>query len=269
MQVESISPSNLPDWLLGRGRHFITTSQVSELLGVPKESVATSLHRARRAHKIVSVTKGGWVPVPPTHRSAGAPPPIEYIDDLMRFLGHPYYVGFLSSARIHGASHQVPMVLQVVTPGRLRDRRIGGHRIQFIRRTYAADRAVEQRDIDTGRIIIATPETTTFDVVDAPQYAAGLGNAANVLGELLLDQRVDPVLLAECAAGYPTTVIQRVGWLLEHMAAEIDESIDLTPLAPLVREADYTPLDPRLAAIDGPRSEGWHVIVNTDVEHDL
>jgi len=268
MRTETISPSNLADWLLGRGRHFVTTAEVSELLDVPAASVATSLHRARRANKIVSVTKGGWVPVPPAHRTAGAPPPIDYIDYLMGFLGHPYYVGFLSSARIHGASHQVPMVLQIVTPARLRDRRIGGHRIQFIRRAATADRAAERRDIDTGTITVATPETTVLDVADAPQHAAGLGNVGNVLGELVLEERIDMERLVAGAAHYPTTVVQRVGWLLEYMATEVDQPIDLDRLRPLVDGADFTPLDPRLTD-NGPRSERWHVTLNTNVEHDL
>ncbi len=268
MKTETISPSNLADWLLGRGRHFVTTAEVSELIAVPTGSVATSLHRARRANRIVSVTKGGWVPVPPTHRTAGAPPPIDYIDYLMDFLGYPYYVGFLSSARIHGASHQVPMVLQIVTPARLRDRRIGGHRIQFIRRTAASDRAAERRDIDAGTITVATPETTVLDVVEAPQHAAGLGNVGNVLGELVLEGRIDMERLVAEAAGYPTTVVQRVGWFLDHMAVEVDEPIDLGGLCSLVDGADYTPLDPRLDD-DGPRSERWHVTLNTNVEHDL
>jgi len=268
VRTETISPSNLADWLLGRGRHFVTTTEVSELIAVPAESVATSLHRARRANKIVSVTKGGWVPVPPTHRATGAPPPIEYTEYLMDFLRHPYYIGFLSSARIHGASHQVPMLLQIVTPGRLRDRRIGGHRIQFIRRATTADHAVERRDTDTGTITVATPETTVLDVVGAPQHAAGLGNVGNVLGELLLEGHIDTARLVEGAARYPTTVAQRVGWLLEHMADEVDEAIDLDALRSLVDGADYTPLDPRLTD-NGPRSERWHVTLNTNVEHDL
>ncbi|MEZ5372919.1 MAG: type IV toxin-antitoxin system AbiEi family antitoxin [Microthrixaceae bacterium] len=268
MAAETITPSNLPDWLLGRGRHFVTTAEISELLGVPQQTVATSLHRPRRANKIVSVTKGGWVPVPPTHRSAGAPPPIDYIDQMMRFLDHAYYVGFLSAARMHGASHQVPMVLQIVTPARLRDRRIGRHRIQYIRRANAATRPVELRDTETGRITVATTETTVLDVVNAPQHAAGLGNVGNVLGELLLENRLDTTRLAEDAVDYPTVVTQRVGWLLEYMAAEVGTTVDLSPLQELVGSLDYTLLDPRLADA-GPRNDHWRVILNTDVEHDL
>ena len=113
-QLAVLKPSSLTDWLLEHGRHFVTTPEIAELLGVSATSVPVTLHRARTANKIVSVTKGAWVPVPPAHRSAGAPPPVQFIDELMNHLGHPYYIGFLSAARIHGASHQVPMSLPLV-----------------------------------------------------------------------------------------------------------------------------------------------------------
>ena len=176
MTVERVTPSSLPDWLLGRGRLFVTTTEIAELTGLSGAAVPVHLHRARAANKIVSVTKGGWVPVPLVYRESGAPPPMHYVDYLMRYLGHPYYVGFLSAARIHGASHQVPMVLQIVTPALLRDRRVGAHRLQFVRRSDAASRAVQEHDTDDGPVTISTPETTVLDLVDAPERGAGLDN---------------------------------------------------------------------------------------------
>jgi len=263
-----ITPSRLPDWLLGQGRHFVTTAEVADLVGVEQGAVPVSLQRARDAHKIVSVTKGGWAPVPPEYRSAGAPPPIHYIDPLMGHLGHTYYVGFLSAARIHGASHQVPMVLQVVTPALLRKRRIGQHLVQFIRRTATNDRLVQQHNVDTGRVNIATVETTILDIVEAPELAAGLGNVGTILGDLAVEGRIDAALLAETAGGYPVTVIQRAGWMIEHMAHETDVDIDISSLAALVSSHDYTMLDPK-SGREGERDTRWRVVINTEVEHDL
>jgi len=268
VKIPTIAPSALPDWLLGRGRLFVTTAEIAGLTGLAEASVPVHLHRARSANKIVSVTKGGWVPVPPVYRSAGAPPPIHYIDYVMGHLGHPYYVGFLSAARIHGASHQVPMVLQVITPALLRDREIGGSRLQFIRRSDTTRRPTQRHDTETGPVTISTPETTVLDIVEAPERAAGLDNVANVIGELIINDRIDMAALAEAAAGYPRTVVQRTGWLLQHMAGEVDGRIDLARLRPLVDGVNYTPLDPR-SRIDGDQDPAWHVVENTDVEHDL
>lgn len=268
MTAAKVSPGALPDWLLGRGRLFVTTAEIAALTGLSESAVPVHLHRVRAANKIISVTKGAWVPVPLVYRADGGPPPIQYIDDVMKYLGHPYYVGLLSAARIHGASHQVPMVLQVVTTALLRDRSIGGSRVQFIQRANTADRPTQRHDTEAGPVTISTIETTVLDLVDAPERAAGLGNVANVLGELILDNRIDVASLADAASRYPRTVIQRTGWLLHHMATELDGHLDLAPLQALVDGADYTLLDLDSGA-DGDRDPTWHVIENTEVEHDL
>jgi predicted transcriptional regulator of viral defense system len=264
----TVSPSALADWLIARGRHFVTTEEVAELVGVEPSVVSVSLQRAREANKILSVTKGGWVPVPPEYRDAGAPPPLHYIDPLMRHLGHPYYVGLLSAARLHGASHQVPMVLQVVTPALLRDRRIGSNRLEFIRRSSAGRRPTVQRNVPTGRITVATPDVTVLDLVEAPSSGAGLGNVATVIGDLLQEGAIDPDALAEAAADYPSAVAQRTGYLVDHLADAVASSIRLDRLEQLVADATYTVLDPQRSR-GGEHDRRWRVIVNTDIEHDL
>ena len=268
MRIATVNPSALADWLIARGRHFVTTDEVAELVGVEPAVVSVSLQRAREANKIVSVTKGGWVPVPPEYREAGAPPPLHYIDPLMRHLGHPYYVGFLSAARLHGASHQVPMVLQVVTSALLRERRIGSNRIEFIRRSSTAHRPTVERNVPTGRITVAAPAVTVLDLVEAPASGGGLDNVATVIGDLLEEGAIDPDALAEAAADYPSAVAQRTGHLVERMAGEVGASIQLDRLEQLLADATYTVLDPQRPR-DGEHDRRWRVIANTDVGHDL
>lgn len=264
-----LRPREIPDWLLGSGRHFATTDELAELVGVDPAKLHLSLNRVRQARKIVSVTKGGWVPVAPEYRVAGAPPPLHYIDQLMGHLGHPYYVGLLSAARIHGASHQVPMVLQVVTPARLRDRTVGSNRIQFIQRTNAAERPTQPHKVSTGRVTVASVQTTILDLVEAPEHAAGLGNVATVLGDLLIDGRVDATTLAEAAVHYATTVVQRTGYLLDRMVTETaTDPIAFDELEAATAGTDYIRLDPS-AEPDGDRDPRWSIIVNAAVEHDL
>lgn len=227
MRIATVSPSNLADWLIARGRHFVTTDEVAELVGVEPGVVPVSLQRARDARKIVSVTKGGWVPVPPEYREAGAPPALHFIDPLMRHLGHPYYVGFLSAARLYGASHQVPMVLHVATPALLRDRRVGQGLPEFIRRAATAERPTKVHNVPTCRVNVAAPEVVALDRIEAPEVGGGLGNVATVVGDLIREGLLDGQAIATAAVTYPTAVIQRVGHLLEWVAGEIGESVDL------------------------------------------
>ena len=260
-------PSELCDWLVGQGRHFISTAEVAEMYGISPSSVPASLERAREAGKIVSVTKGGWVPVPAEYRGAGAPPPSHFIHQVMEHLGHSYYVGFLSAAAIHGASHQSPMVFQVVTPARLRGRKVGRARFRFIQRSDTAERPRRPHTVATGRIWVASPEVTVFDLVDSPGEGGGLSNVATIVGELLADQRLDSTDLAEVAALYPDSITQRVGYLIDLMAPEVGVSFDTEALCSRLKGARYRQLAPGKG--DGPRNERWHVVANTEIEHDL
>ena len=265
---ETVPPRELADWLIGGGRHFVSTAEVAEILSVDAASVPASVERARAAGKLVRVTKGGWVPVPPEYRIAGAPPPSHFVHQLMEHLGHLYYVGFLSAAAIHGASHQAPMAFQVVTPARLRERRIGRGRIRFIHRPAAAERARALHNVPTGRIWVSVPEVTVFDLLDAPRHGAGLSNVATIIGEFLGDGRLDPNELASVGASYPASVAQRVGYVIDFMAAEVDAEFDTSPLRELVADSRYRPLSPG-GGDGGHHDPRWHVVANAPIEHDL
>jgi predicted transcriptional regulator of viral defense system len=268
VRTAAVTPSELADWLVGRGRHYIETVEVAKLLGIDTDVVSDSLQRAREAGKIVSVTKGGWVPVPPEYRVAGAPPPIHFIHPMMHHLGHPYYVGFLSAAAMHGASHQATMVLQIVTPARLRDRQIGAGRIQFIQRSNANEQLCEMKNVPTGRVRVSTPAATLFDLVGFPRAGGGLSNVATVIGDLLVEGQLIPEALMEAARSHPASVVQRAGHLIEFMANETGTTIDLDGLAGLVAPAEITLLAPGQPA-STDRNDRWRLQINTRIEHDL
>lgn len=271
MKQRVVTPSNLADWLIGRGQHFIASQEAAILLDVQPHEVSASLGRARQARKMVSVTKGAWVPVPPEYREAGAPPPLHYIDPLMAHLNHSYYVGFLSAAAIHGASHHPSMILQVVTPARLRDRQIGGSRISFIQRSAAAERSTQQSNTATGRVAVSTSSTTVLDLADSPNRGGGVSNVATVIGDLLISRLLDVESLPVVAAAFPATAVQRAGYLLEYMAAEtgVETSVaDALDELSRMSSTDWAPLTPG-GSSDGARDQRWRVVVNATVEHDL
>ena len=271
MGERAVAPRNLADWLVERGRHFICSQEAAELLGVRPGEVWASLGRARQARKMASVTKGGWVPVPPEYREAGAPPPLHYVDSLMEYLGHPYYVGFLSAAALHGAAHHPPMVLQVVTPARLRSRRIGAERISFVQRAAAAQRETQLANTPTGRVRVSTPATTVLDLAGSPRLGGGVSNIATVIGDLLLSGALDAETLPEVAPAYPKAAIQRAGWLLQLMAEQTDREAStggaLGELSQMTG-TEWIPLVPGLPPT-GARDQRWRVVLNAEVEHDL
>lgn len=267
MSRVAVAPNDLADWLIDHGKHVVTTGEAAGLLGVDASTVPASLKHARRLGKLVSISKGVWVPVPPGYRSAGAPPASHFVDALMAHLGYEYYVGLLSAAALHGASHQSPMVFQVVTPARLRDRQIGRNRIQFVVRNTIDPKLRQRLTVPTGRLWVSTPEATLFDLVASPHDAGGLSNVATICGDLLSDGSIDQLTLAVIAKLMPQTIVQRLGFLIDYMAEVLGIEVDTEPLRSAMGTVRYRELAP--GAGDGERNERWRIIINAEIEHDL
>ena len=107
------------------GRYTFTRAQAESDTERSFVAAQSALRRLKEQGRVVSPRRGFYVVVPPEYRAAGSPPATWFIDDLMRHLGQPYYVGLLSAAAIHGAAHQQPMVFQVVTSKPTREMRAG------------------------------------------------------------------------------------------------------------------------------------------------
>ena len=262
-------PRELADWLLARGRHWVSTEEVSALLGIPRTHVSPTLSRWRQKGLLFSPTKGVYVPIPPEYRSWQAVPASHFIDPLMRHLGHGYYVCLLSAAEAHGFAHQRPQVFQVMTPARLRHRSFGRVRLSFITSSYTATRPVVMKNTPTGTMRLSTPEGTALDLVMLPRRSGGLSNVATILGEMVQDGALDHQRLADLASQYPAAVAQRCGWLLELVTDFVEGTVDLEAL----RKVAGGRSTPASLASHGPRSgpvdENWNIIVNASIEPDL
>ena len=202
--------------------------------------------------------------VPPEYRASGSPPASWFTDDLMHYLGQPYYVGLLTAAALHGAGHQQPMVFQVVTSKPTREMRSGKVALEFTMRSGVEQMPVVEQQTETGTMHLATPETTAFDLVRYPSGAGHLSNAATVLAELA--ERMDSRALVDIAPLVRLPDVQRLGYLLE----AVGERRLADPLAAWLEEKRprgiaLDPRGPTGAAVDGP----WRVQENVELELDL
>lgn len=266
--VSGIKPRELPDWLLSHGSAFTTTAEVARLLNVPANEVAPIAARWRAKGHAFSPTPGVYVPIPSEFRTWGSVPASHFVDPLMKHLGHPYYVGFLSAAEIHDAAHQRPQVFQVVTTARLANRTFGRVRLSFITSSVTTERPIVEVNTPTGTIKVSTPEVTVLDLVADPLHGGGLSNIATVIADLLEDDKINMKKLLTAVEHYPLAVAQRTGWMIEHAATEIGKEIDLEQLAAIAsRRAERTLLSPS-APRRGTMDRRWRVVVNTEVESD-
>lgn len=168
--------------------------------------------------RICAPRRGFYVIVPVEYSHPGAPPPSWFIDDLMKFHGHPYYVGLLSAAALHGAAHQQPQEFQVVTDTTLRPVSVGRTRIRFFLKWRFAQTPTAKVKTETGAMRVSTPEATALDLVRYVGSAGQLGNVATVLSEL--SEKINSERLVEAArAEVELSVVQRLGFLLEQYAA--------------------------------------------------
>lgn len=203
--------------------------------------------------------------MPPEHRVLGSPPASWFIDDLMRFCHCEYYVGLLSAAALHGASHQQPMVFQVLTDG-LHAKMRSGKILIDARKSRMVGRFPTQRiQTETGTMVVSTPETTALDLVRFPRAVGSWGNIATVLADLA--ERIDGRRLIVAAERGLLSDAQRLGYVLDAIGhAEL-----ATPLATWLRARRTTVIllrtdRPTLDSLPGNR---WRVLPNETLEPDL
>jgi predicted transcriptional regulator of viral defense system len=205
-----------------------------------------------------------FVIVPHEYRSLGAPPSSWYLDSLMRYLGLPaYYVGLLTAAQWHGASHFAVQETQVIVPKQMRPIQVGREKIRFFMKADAANTPVEMRTLEYGPIRVSSPEATAVDLVRYIDAAGGLNFVATVLAELKKELKPG-VLKVAVAKGSNAATTQRLGYILERVA----DARLTAPLARwLVRQHPRTrPLDPRASVKGVALNERWRLWVNADIE---
>ena len=265
--VSGVRPKDLPDYFLSHGQHWLTTTAIADAIGGSLLDARQTANRWQTKGLAFSPTRGAYVLIPPQFRTWRAVPASHFVDNMMRYLGHAYYVGYLSAAEVHDAAHQRPQTFQVVTNERLRTRTFGRVRLTFILNAHTADRPTVTVNTPTGTIRVSTPEATILDLVSAPEHSGGLSNVATVMGDLLEDAKLNVPEIVRIAKGWPTTVVQRTGWLLDFTARELGVDLDLDPLASVaIDQGSVTKLSP--SGGNGQLNARWNIIVNSDVEPD-
>lgn len=254
----------LVDDLQARGRYTFTREEASSRGRRSGAGLRSAVRRLKGRGRIASPRRGFHVVVPVEYRSAGAPPASWFVDDLMKFLRQPYYVGLLSAAAIHGAAHQQPMAFQVVTDRPTRSARIGRVRFEFhMRRDFGAAATTTTRT-ETGSMRVATPEMTAFDLLRFVGAAGHLDNVATVLAELA--EKIDPDRLVKLAERASLAEVQRLGYVLEAVGAgDVAEPLSQWFESQRRRPVLLAPGRPRGKSSADPR---WRVISNVRIDVD-
>lgn len=254
--------AHLVEELLGQGRTTFTREEARSRLGRGPEATYKALRRLEKARWLVRPRSGFYVIVDPQHRAAGTLPPEWFVNDLMKHMRRPYYVGLLSAAQIHGSAHHRPQEFQVVIPRRtVRPVRSGNALIRFYGKGPFERAQTQDLKVPTGMLRTSSPETTAWDLVRYLRAAGGLDHVVTVLSELA--EKLDAKGLGDTVRRHGEILVaQRLGYLLDHVGRR-----DLTKgIAGRVRHAPLRPLDPSSPVNGASESRKWHLLVNARVE---
>lgn len=260
--------ASLAEWvdqLQATGTYTFTKDDAIAAVGASTKAVEKAVRRLKEKRRVAQARQEFYVIVPLEYRSAGAPPPSWYIDDLMRFEGQAYYVGLLSAAALHGAAHQRPQEFQVLCQRTLRVRVVGRSRIRFFQKKEVQESRCLAHKTETGSMRVSTPEQTAADLLRYVRKCGGLSNVATVLAEM--GDQLEASELIEVLEHEERSNAQRLGFLLESIGyEEIGERLHRW-LAE--RDPSRVPLMKGGTRDAATLDDRWQVYVNVQVEPDL
>jgi predicted transcriptional regulator of viral defense system len=206
--------SAVPDRYLAEGRYSATLRVLCRELDVADYSIRQAYQRWEAKGWAFSPSRGLYVFVPSSHRSRGVIPPLWYIDSMMRHLHRGHYVGLLSAAEQHGASHQAAQVFQVFVDRELKDRVVKGQRLEFHTHRAVNETPINRLTVPSGTVKVSTREATAGDLVVFVGSSGGWQTVATAIGELAEDG-LDPNSLAMAAQRHSLSNQRRLGWILD------------------------------------------------------
>ena len=263
----------LQKWIKDRAIHGYPTFSIEDVRNTgmysSEQILQNELSRLCANKTIANVYRGFYVIFPVHYILRGSIPASYYIDQLMSYLGKPYYVCMLSAAEHLGAAHQRPQQFSVMTT--FPKRRVVSTRnvtIDWFYRDRLPEEAFIIKNTETGTIRISNPLLTAADLIQYQQHVGGLSRVATILEELA--EQIDICNQFRLIMSYVKTVTwQRLGYILEKI-------IDETTLADELYEQLYSksvhmvykPLS--TSAEDNPsnRDSRWKININVQIETD-
>jgi predicted transcriptional regulator of viral defense system len=253
------SVNEFVDDLQKRARYTFARKEVEAALKLERAALTKGLQRLQKAGRIRMIRRGFYVVVPLEYAASGIVPPDWFIDDLMKFLEQPYYVGVLTAASMQGASHQQPQEYQVVVARPERAIRTANLNIRYFLKKSMARVPVERVKAYTGFLAVSTPAVTALDLVRFAPAIGGLDAVVTVLEELV--EKITPEDLLNAARHESErSQVQRLGWLLERTKrCELADGLAMWLAA---QKPAKTPLDVSAPVTGCRKDPRWQVIVN-------
>lgn len=268
--MKNFSLSEWIRYLEMHGTNTFSFEQVRETFpNASEQNLFNSLYRQTVKKRIVSVYKGFYVITPPHYAAKGIITPTYYIDQLMKYIGKPYYISLLSAAALFGAAHQRPQRFSVMTVYPSSNvSKVKNKIIDWVYRKDIPEKFLQTRNSETGTVRFSSPELTAIDLVQYEKHIGGLSRAATVLEELAEQtdfSRVSNELLDYASV----SAIQRLGFILENISGQTGQAdILYGQLRSYGKRLNYIPLSTRSKNRNAGKDTRWKIYINTEIEPD-
>lgn len=261
------------NWVYDRSIHGLTTFSIEDAKrafpSLSLSHLSNELVDLANKSVIEAVYRGFYVIVPTHYVLRGAVPPLYYIDQLMAYLGKPYYVSLLSASELLGAAHQRPQKFSVTTL--LPQPRVSSTKnplLTWIYRKEIAEEFLQTKNTETGIVKFSSAELTALDLVQYSQNIGGLSRVATILEELC--EVMDMSRFTDRLCQYTTlTTLQRLGYIFEYVLYEPEKAdVIYDRIKASGKKMLYTPLSKEHDIDDSERNKRWKILVNTEIEID-
>lgn len=262
------------EWLNDRLIHGKPCFSVEDIRiafpGIVENSMRRELSRLASNKIIISVYRGFYVIVPPHYALDLKIPAYFYIDQLMAYIGKPYYLSLLTAGVLWGAAHQRPQRTSVTTvPPRARTTLNRNDDLLWTYRTDIPEQFLKKKNSETGTILYSNAELTAIDLVQYEQLIGGLSRAATVLSELVENTDFSSAAISGLFSLTTVPAIQRLGFILDIVLDESDQSDILhEQLVKYAPNYSYQFLSRRSPRIKENCNRRWKIYVNTNIEPD-
>jgi predicted transcriptional regulator of viral defense system len=219
----NIKVRNWIESLEQRGRISFSLDQLAEENPeITETAIKSALIRLSKKGKVVSIHKGFYLIISSEYALRGILPPIQFIDDLMKYLNRSYYVCTISAAALYGAAHQAPQEFFVITGYPVMRPTIKkGIKINYIIKRALQPNLLKELKTQSGYVKISSEALTALDLVQYQNRSGGLSRVATVINELM--EEISPESFSQdLFLSSTTTAIQRLGYLLEY---ELDNKL--------------------------------------------
>jgi predicted transcriptional regulator of viral defense system len=251
------------------GKYVFSLEQVrKDFPDLSEAAIILSLVRLTRKSRIVSIYKGFYLIIPPEYAARGILPPLIFIDDLMTFVGKPYYVALLSAAALHGAAHQQPQEFFVVTTIKQMTTQKKGIKINYITKKDISFNLLEKRKTESGFVNISSPELTAADLVFYNTRVGGINRVCTVINEL--SESIKPENISrELIETISIPTIQRLGFIFDRIVNQRELADKLLKISKDLNKSFYKqPLKAGGKRSGFETDEKWGIIINTTIEID-